>query len=135
MSNMTGDGRRTRSGTGDAPRCERPTPRPSTPLCAASTDTAKELKAGQLLTISEGCYSDYGITGFFVALQTCKPMALHAEYMAAHPEQAQDYSFSSEKFLAFLLARGCLLEIQYATLHLGDYSRAGEVTFTPIGEA
>jgi hypothetical protein len=94
----------------------------------------KQLKAGQLLTISEGCYSDYGITGFFVALQTFKPMALHAEYMAAHPEQAKDYSFSSEQFLAFLLSKGLLLEISYATLHLGDYSRAGEVSFTPLND-
>ena len=89
-------------------------------------------KGGLLLTISEGCYSDYGITGFFVCLQTFKPMALLAEYMAAHPDQAKDYSFKSETFLQSLLAKGLLLEISYATLHLGDYSRAGEVSFTPL---
>lgn len=91
-----------------------------------------DLKAGQLLTISEGCYSDYGITGFFVALQTFRPMEVFAEYMAAHPEQAADYRFNSEQFLAFLLSRGLLLEIQYATMHMGDYSKAGEVGFTPL---
>jgi hypothetical protein len=104
------------------------------------TDNAKEkpmnqeLKAGQLLVISEGCYSDYGITGFFVCLTTFAPMALHAEYMLAHPEQAADYSFSSESFLQFLLGKGLLLEISYATLHLGGYSRAGEVRFHPLKE-
>ena len=91
-----------------------------------------ELKAGQLLTLSEGCYSDYGIVGFFVALQTFEPMTLLAEYMAAHPEQSKNYKFKSDQFLASLLAKGLLLEIDYATLHLGDYSRAGEVMFTPL---
>ena len=92
----------------------------------------KDLKAGQLVVITEGCYSDYGITGFFVALQTFKPMGLFAEYMAAHPEQAKDYQFSAEQFLAYLLSKGLLLEIQYANLHMGDYSKAGEVGFTSL---
>ncbi len=92
----------------------------------------KELKAGQLVTITEGCYSDYSITSFFVALQTFEPMALHREYMESHPEQAVDYRFESSMFLQSLLSKGLLLEIQYATLHLGDYSMAGEVNFTPL---
>jgi hypothetical protein len=95
---------------------------------------SKELKAGQLLVISEGCYSDYGITGFFVCLTTFAPMALHAEYMLAHPEQATEYRFRSESFLQFLLGKGLLLEINYATLHLGDYSSAGEVTFQALAK-
>ena len=91
-----------------------------------------ELKAGQLVVIDEGCYSDYGVTGFFVALQTFMPMALHREYMAANPKQAKGYRFNSSAFLSFLLAKGLLVEIQYATLHMGEYSSAGEVSFRPL---
>ena len=95
----------------------------------------KELKAGQLLMISEGCYSDYGVTGFFVALETFKPLELRTEFIVAHQEQDGDYHFRGETFVAFLIRKGLLLEITHATLHLGNYSRASEMEFTPLGDS
>jgi hypothetical protein len=95
----------------------------------------KELKAGHLLMVSEGCYSDYGVTGFFVALATFKPLELRTEFLAAHPEQEEMYRFRGETFMAFLIRKGLLLEITHASLHLGDYSTVKEMSFTPVGEA
>lgn len=91
-----------------------------------------ELKAGQLLDVTEGCYSDFSGIGFFVVLQSFKPMELLAEHLVAHPEAREKYCFSGSAFLAALLAKGLLLEIPRANLHLGDYSNAGEVSFTPL---
>lgn len=94
-----------------------------------------ELKAGHLVSVTEGCYSDYSVTGNFVVLQTFKPMELLADWLAVDPERRAKYGFSGNAFLASLLAKGLLLEIHTANLHLGDYSCAGEVYFTPLPEA
>lgn len=88
-----------------------------------------EMKAGKLLAIDSGCYSSYGLTGFFVALQTFTPKALLEEYLATRPEEKEEYHFEESGFVAFLVSKGLLLEIEYSTLHTGDYSSHHEVEF------
>lgn len=88
-------------------------------------------KAGALLSVEEGCYSDYGVVGFFVVLKEFMPAAELDDYISTRPDQKETYSFRSSEFLAFLLAKGLLLEISYGKLHLGDYSRIGEVEYYP----
>jgi hypothetical protein len=86
-------------------------------------------KAGSLLCIDSGVYSDYGVIGFFVVLQDFVPMAELESYLKKNPKQKEPCSFDRELFLTHLLQQGYLLEISYSTLHLGDYSEAHEVEF------
>src|SRR5689334_4247616 len=90
-------------------------------------------KAGTLLSVEAGCYSDYRVTGFFVVLKDFEPGAELEEYLAAHSDQRDDYTFEESQFLAAILAKGLLLEVQYGVMHMCDYSRATEFRFTPIG--
>lgn len=87
------------------------------------------LKAGKLLAITSGCYSSYGLTGFFVTLQAFNPKAMLDEYLSTREEEKEMYKFNESGFLAFLISKGLLLEIDYCVLHTGDYSTASEVEF------
>lgn len=91
-----------------------------------------EAKAGTLLSVESGCYSDYQVQGFFVVLKTFDPVLELKEYLVAHPDQLSTYGFHEGEFLAALLAKGFLLEINYGRMHMCDYSRASEFMWTPI---
>lgn len=84
-------------------------------------DTAK---AGKLLMLDYGQYSDYGVLGFFVVLKDFKPMDELERYLSANEEQRKDYNFDYDGYVAHLLAQGLLLEIEHGTLYLGSYSSA-----------
>ena len=78
------------------------------------------LKAGKLLMIDIGHYSDHSVIGFFVVLEDFDPMKIAAEFLAAEPEE-RDYSYNLyDKFVAQLIKRGLLLEIEYNNLFLGS---------------
>lgn len=89
-------------------------------------------KAGTLISVENGCYSDYGVIGFFVVLKDFEPMAEVTAWGEQYPDQKASYAFKEHEFLALLISKGYLLEISYATLHLGDYSRINEVRFEPV---
>lgn len=89
-------------------------------------------KAGSLLCVDKGAYSDYQVCGFFVVLHDFDPIAELEEYLNAHPKQRKDYLFEEMAFLSTLLKKGALLEIEYGTLYLSDYERASDVCFKPF---
>lgn len=91
-------------------------------------------KAGKLLCMDGGEYSDYQVTGFFVVLRDFNPRAELDEYLAENTEQRESYSFKNAGYLAALLAKGLLLEVEYDTLHLGSYSSHESFRFTPAHE-
>jgi len=90
-------------------------------------------KAGKLLCIDQGEYSDYSVTGFFVVLKDFDPLAELAKHLEANPEQKERYHFREHSYLAFLLAQGLLMEVEYGTLYLGSYG-SDDVSFTPTHE-
>lgn len=85
-------------------------------------------KAGSLLCIDHGSYSDYDVTGFFVVLRDFSPMLVLDEFKCVN-ERARSGRFDRDVFLAFLLEKGFLLELSYSTLYLGDYSNIDNVAF------
>lgn len=89
----------------------------------------KIAKAGKLLLVDVGEYSDYAVIAFFVVLKDFDPMRELEEYKIAKPDRVKDYRFSEDEFLAALLAKGYLLEVEHDTLHLGSYSSCDEVRF------
>lgn len=94
----------------------------------------KLAKAGKLLCVDSGERSDYAVTGFFLALRDFDPMAELIEYRAAH-HLAHDDNFEKDEFLATILAKGLLIEIEYGTLFLGSYYSCEDFTFTPSADA
>lgn len=84
-------------------------------------------KAGKLLCVDIGSYSDYTVMGFFVTLKDFCPQTELAQYLA----KSQDTYFNEDKFIAYLLAKGLLLEIEYGHLYLGGYGSADDFRFTP----
>ena len=91
----------------------------------------KIAKAGKLLCVDGGEYSDYGVVGFFVVLRDFDPLAELAAHLDAQPEQRESYAFSGDSYVAALLAKGLLLEVDYGSLYLGSYSSYAELRFTP----
>lgn len=91
----------------------------------------KIAKAGKLLCVDSGAYSEYSVRGFFVVLRDFDPAGELAAHLDANPEQRKDYCFQEDSFLAALLAKGLLLEVEYGTLYLTGYSSHEEFRFTP----
>jgi len=91
-------------------------------------------KAGKLLCVDSGEYSDYSVHGFFVVLRDFDPNAELAAHLKANPDQRQNYHFREESFLAALLAKGLLMEVDFGTIHLCGYSNHEEFRFTPSSE-
>jgi hypothetical protein len=82
------------------------------------------VKAGRLLSMDSGEYSDYGLNGFYVALRDFNPFEELELYFDANPAQRGSYSFEKDQFIASVIAKGYLLEIEPDNLYLGSYSSA-----------
>ena len=88
------------------------------------------VKAGRLVRLESGSYSEYSVRGFFVALRDFNPFDELEEFFKEKPEQRKDYHFEVDEFMAFVIAKGYLLEIDEDILDLGDY---GSANFTLSG--
>jgi len=62
-----------------------------------------DVKAGQKMVVTAGEYSDYQIAMIAEAVCDFNIYELRAEYLALHPEQAEEYSFERDQFLAWLV--------------------------------
>ena len=91
-------------------------------------------KAGKLLCVDRGEYRYYQVTGFFVVLRDFNPSDELEEYLAANPEQRESYRFEHDGYLAALIVKGLLLDVEYDTLYLGSYSNHESFRFTPFSE-
>ena len=91
----------------------------------------KMVKAGKLISVEKGEYSDYTVIGFFVALQDFYPMKKLSKYLEKHQDQKRAYAFKEYQFLSYLISAGLLLEIDYGTLFLGTYGTCEDVAFNP----
>ena len=94
------------------------------------SELEKIAKAGKLVCVDRGEYSDYEVTGFFVVLRDFSPREELGEYLNSNPEQKDSYCFEQDRFLATLLEKGLLLEVEYGTLYLGSYSSHEWFRFT-----
>lgn len=95
------------------------------------SDEQKLARAGSLVCVDHGEYSDYSVRGFFVVLKEFDPRERVEAHLAEHPEQRETYQFDDDGYLASLIAQGLLLEIQYSTIYTGAYSSHSEFRFTP----
>ena len=92
-------------------------------------ETLYNVKAGRLVVFSEGCYSDYGYLGKYVALQDITLAVLKDAIKDLHdaevakPTQGWGNAWDRAKnqLQAELIRRGYLLEVDMAEIYLGDY--------------
>lgn len=91
-------------------------------------------KAGNLLCVSKGAYSNYSVVGFFVVLKDFCPADELAKHLNNNLYQRDNYCFEEDSFLSSMLAKGLLLEIEHGTMHLTDYSSYEEFEFTPSND-
>ena len=94
------------------------------------TEKEKIAKAGKLLCVDQGEYSNYSVTGFFVVLKNFDPLDELAKHLGMNPEQKERYHFREQSYLAFLLAQGFLIKVEHGNLYLGSYA-SDDVSFTP----
>ncbi len=92
----------------------------------------RTIKAGELVMMSAGEYSDYGIHGLFRAKADIDPDTLVAEWLAAHPEQNETYRFREHQFLAEVCKRGLLEDVAAVEWHLGDYGTPREMRLSEV---
>lgn len=89
-------------------------------------------KAGSILLIECACYSDKNIIGIFSVLADFDPVAMRDEFLI---EIGFDYSdrfkvdFDEYKFVAFLLSKGFVLEMDYSFIHVSDFRDPDEFLF------
>ena len=88
------------------------------------TDESEIMKAGRLLMIDTGSYSDHMVLGFFVVLSDFNPIE---EIKAI---KASGHTGGMYKVVAALIAKGLLLEIEPSNLYL-DECHLEESSFTP----
>ena len=81
----------------------------------------RTLLPDELVIVSSGDYSDYGLHGVFKVTQTINLEKELADYLATNPEEAKRYGFTERKFLNELTKSGALDQLHYTELFLGDY--------------
>ena len=80
------------------------------------------VKAGTLLRLEWGSYSEYSVMGFFVVLQSFIPEQQLEIYLSEHPKKLWGADSDPSRFLMHLLAKGLLLEISHKAWSLGSWS-------------
>lgn len=114
--------------------------------------TEKTAKAGDLITLESGSYSDYGVDGLYRVLKDFQPLNVLAVYAAKHGKVRSYTQNKGQKgygmvevftdldknaFAAWLLANGYLEEVKYGQFYTGDNSirfELKECSYTPPSE-
>ena len=85
------------------------------------------IKAGEMLTVTTGEYSDYSVHGVFEAVNDIDTEALKECWLSEHPEQREEHRFQDGLFLGWVFRQGCLRPISTIEWHLGSYGTAGKM--------
>lgn len=94
-------------------------------------DIETVVNAGRLVMFDSGEYSDYSVTGFFVVLKEFNPVEELEIFLTQNPNQRERYGFEKSAFIAFVIAKGLLLEIEYSEIYLGAYDSSDSFRFRP----
>lgn len=84
------------------------------------------MKAGTIFLVTTGEYSDYGIYATLRALCDFDFDATLKQWLAAHPDDTEEYGFSTDKFMSDLVLSGNVEEVTLPKLHVANYSTAQE---------
>lgn len=83
--------------------------------------TDETVKAGRLLLLDRGEYSDYQVVGFFVALQDFNPREYAERWHSKLSAEDSEYP-DIDGLVAFFIRQGLLMEIEHGNIFLSLYS-------------
>jgi len=86
-------------------------------------DPTQNVPVNSLLVLSRGEYSDYAY-GLYRAAQEMDVEELMRVYLAERPEQAQQYRFREQEFVAWLLDAEVVVPASAFEWHFSAYSTA-----------
>ena len=75
-----------------------------------------KISKGEVVVLTEGEYSDYGICGYFVAIKDFD-MAEQAQLFV------KESKLSVSDFQAFLIGKELTIPVAHREIHLGNYSK------------
>ena len=79
-------------------------------------------KAGRLVLVDTGSYSDYHVLGIFRVLKDFNPKEEVDKFLAEQLKKSFDiFTDHEDEFVAYLLARGLLEEMDHDGLYLNLY--------------
>lgn len=82
-----------------------------------------KVSKGEILMVTTGEYSDYGVQSLVVALADFDINELREEYLSEFPDQTERYSADFYKFNNWLVNEKKIVEeVKHREWHLGDYS-------------
>lgn len=84
-------------------------------------DTEQTVKAGEILLVTQGQYSDYSCTAIMRAERDFDIAEVKALYLAEFPEQAEEYNAEHEQFVGWLSSCGYATDVPHRELHAGSY--------------
>lgn len=80
------------------------------------------VRTGDLLTIEQGEYSDYHVSGVFRVKADFVPDEAMAKYLKHRPSQRKEYNADFPEFIAWLTTTERLIEaVEYRGWHIGSY--------------
>lgn len=83
------------------------------------------IKKRKVFVVTRGIYSDYELYLVCRALVDIDIDGLKEEYFQEYPKQKEEYEFSFERFVAWLIINKKVCEeLDYYEWHVGSYSKA-----------
>lgn len=77
-----------------------------------------QVKIGEIILFSEGCYSDYGYCGKVVFIKDCDLLKSKSDFLISHDKQ--EWGFQS-LFVTWLVANQICMPLECREIHLGEY--------------
>jgi hypothetical protein len=75
-------------------------------------------RKGQIIVFISGCYSDYSLSGFVVAIEDIDLRGRKDEFLVGRNHQLWD---EGPEFVSWLIAKGLAMPVEDSLVHLGDY--------------
>ena len=77
---------------------------------------------GQLILISTGEYSDYGILDTFQVLRDFDTKEVIGYYFTKYPLQSEQYEFDDDIFILWLISEQLVVELETVEWKISSYS-------------
>lgn len=79
------------------------------------------IAAGEVIVLTTGCYSDFGISGYIVACKDFDIKAVAEKFIQANQKKLWSYQYS-DLFTAYLISEEYAVPVAHREIHLSDYS-------------
>lgn len=78
-------------------------------------------KAGTLMKVTQGCWSDYHVIGLFEVQRDFSPSDELERYLDANPDSRGEFTFDYLSYVKKLTNDGLIMPLEHATMHVGNY--------------